>query len=236
MKILALDSSGNVATVGIAENDELIYEQYANTGLTHSKNLVPMIDNALAFCGLKPSDIDLYAVSKGPGSFTGIRIGISAVKAMSWACNKPCCGVSSLEALAWNNISSRDKICCVTDLVGGKLYNAFFESDGTQIIRLSEDAAMTPDELAEQIKSENKKCLLVGNAAEIFANYIQQCGTDVKIAPKNVRYQHAYGVARSAYASFLNNDYTTADGLLPSYIRIPQAEQERLNKIKGEKA
>lgn len=236
MKILSLDSTGSVATVGISEDDRLIYEQYANTGLTHSKNLVPMIDNALKFCGIKPWEVDLYAVSKGPGSFTGIRIGISAVKAMAWACGKPCCGVSSLEALAWNNLGANSKICCVTDFVGGKLYNAFFSSNGVEVCRISEDCASTIEELSEKIGESGERYMLVGNAAEMCCENMQNSGLNVCPVQLNTRYQHAYGVARAAYRNYLNKDYTTADGLLPSYIRIPQAESERLKKIKGEKA
>lgn len=233
MKILSVDSSGSTASVGISEDTKLLYEIYSDIGLIHSKSLVPMIENALSFCGISAKDIDLFSVCIGPGSFTGIRIGISAIKAMAWSKSKPCAAVSSLEGLAWNGILSGRKICCVSDALGGQVYNAIFQSSGIDIKRLCDDRAISADDLCQEIKNSGESYLFVGNRADMCYNICLEAGASVSLAPEYTVLPRASGIAMAGYNAYKAGKITDAFGLTPCYIRLPQAERERLKKLKG---
>ena len=167
MKILAIDSSAISAGCAIVEDGEVIAESFVRVGLTHSETLLPMVSHTLANAKLTAEDIGCYAVSSGPGSFTGIRIGVAAVKGMAFTRDVPCVGVSTLEAIAWNCMAQDGVICAVMDARRQQVYNALFTFDGQTIIRLCEDRAISIEELTADLKSEERTVYLVGDGAQL---------------------------------------------------------------------
>lgn len=230
MKILALESSAVACSACLTEDERLIAQAYENSGMTHSKTLLPMAEELLKHCGAKMEDIDVFAVAAGPGSFTGLRIGVSACKGLAWALEKPCAGVSTLEAMAWGIALWRGEICCVMDARRNQVYNARFTSDGESITRLTPDRAIGLEELAEELKQAGSEPLLVGDGAELARNALTERGLTVHMPPPNLRYQTAWGVARGALEQARAGVLTTAADLTPNYHRLSQAERERLEK------
>ena len=147
MKILAVDSTATAASVAITENGELLAEYTVLNGNTHSETLLPMVESALRVFGLSVAEIDIFALSEGPGSFTGVRIGAATVKGLAFGTEKPCVGVSTLEALAYNLVGYRGLICPVMNARRSQVYTALFRSDGERLERLTEDSAMAISEL-----------------------------------------------------------------------------------------
>ena len=152
MKILALESSAVSASVALTEDDKLIAQSFQNCGLTHSRTLLPMAEALLANCGVSLSEVDAFAVAHGPGSFTGVRIGVATVKGLALGTDRPCVGVSTLEAMAWGARSLGGSLCCVMDARAGQVYNALFEVDGLMPRRLCDDRALKMTELSEEIR------------------------------------------------------------------------------------
>ena len=226
MLILALESSAKAASAALMEDEKLIAQYSQCSGLTHSRTLLPMVDDMLKNTENTIAGVDLIAVAHGPGSFTGIRIGVSTVKGLAWAADKMCVGVSTLEAMAWHGVSSGGLVCPVMDARRSQVYTALFEIKGGRPQRLCEDRAIALEELAEEIRGKN--AFLVGDGAELTYNYMQSSGIDCRIAPQNLLYQSAWGVGMAA----LDKTPGTADDLLPVYLRLSQAERERQAKMK----
>jgi len=182
-----------------------------------------MVEALFKNLGLCAADIDLFAVSRGPGSFTGVRIGVSAAKGLAFGADKPVCGVSTLEALAWQTPGGI--ICPVMDARRGQVYNALFEWRGSAPVRLCEDQAISLENLAAELKTLNQPCILVGDGAQISFDYLTAAGIKCHMAPALLRYQTAYGVALAA----INGETapSSAIDLEPIYLRPPQAERER---------
>lgn len=151
MKILALESSAVSASVALTEDEKLVAQSFQNCGLTHSRTLLPMVENLLANCGVSLADVDAIAVAHGPGSFTGVRIGVATVKGLALGADKPCLGVSTLEAMAWGARALGGDLCCVMDARAGQVYNALFTVEDGRVRRLCDDRAVKLTELAEEI-------------------------------------------------------------------------------------
>lgn len=226
MLILALESSAKAASAALMEDEKLIAQYSQCSGLTHSRTLLPMVDDMLKNTENTIAGVDLIAVAHGPGSFTGIRIGVSTVKGLAWAADKMCVGVSTLEAMAWHGVSSGGLVCPVMDARRSQVYNALFEIEGGRPQRLCDDRAIALEELAEEIRGKN--AFLVGDGAELTYKYMQSSGIDCRVAPQNLLYQSAWGVGMAA----LDKTPGTADDLLPVYLRLSQAERERQAKMK----
>jgi tRNA threonylcarbamoyladenosine biosynthesis protein TsaB len=192
-----------------------------NVKITHSQTLLPLAENILKAAKLSLHDIDAFAVSNGPGSFTGLRISVSAVKGMAFALNKPVCGVSTLLALAYN-LLGRDAIaCCVMDARRGEVYNALFDVCGGNVERLTPDRAISLAELGGELSQlTEKEIVFVGDGAELAHDYFEET---CSIAPEITRYQNAASVCFAADES----EFVPAKKLMPVYIRKPQAERER---------
>ena len=171
MNILAIDTAGKTAAVAVIRDDTLLYEMASNTGLTHSETLLPMVDTALKACGLTPAQLDLYAVTNGPGSFTGLRIGVSAAKGLAWALEFPCCGVSTLEAMAENARSFEGTVICAMDARRQQIYNAVFDCHDGALTRQCEDRAVALEVLAEELKNSNNRKIVVGDGAKLCYTY-----------------------------------------------------------------
>ncbi len=226
MLILALESSAKAASAALMEDEKLIAQYSQCSGLTHSRTLLPMVDDMLKNTENTIAGVDLIAVAHGPGSFTGIRIGVSTVKGLAWAADKMCVGVSTLEAMAWHGVSAGGLICPVMDARRSQVYNALFEISGGKPKRLCEDRAIALEELAEQLHGRN--AFLVGDGAELTYKYMLSAGIGCRMAPQNLLYQSAWGVGMAA----LDKIPGTADDLLPVYLRLSQAERERQERMK----
>lgn len=227
MIILGIDTTAVSAGAAVVKDGKLISDTYINTGLTHSQTLLTLIDSALKNVDLSVKDVDVFAVSNGPGSFTGVRIGVSAVKGLCFAEDKPCCPVSTLEALA--NAVDLDGfiICPVMDARCMQVYTALFEKNGDEVIRLTEDAPKTLAELYEELASIGKKVILVGDGADISYKFLSEKGTDVRKFSEIFKFQHASAVAITAHRNYnKGNEFISAEKLLPSYLRLSQAERE----------
>jgi len=230
MKILALESSALAASVCLTEDEELIAESYENSGLTHSVTLLPMAEELLKRVGVSLKDVDVIAVAAGPGSFTGLRIGASAAKGLGWALDKPCAKVSTLEAMAWGVCALGERICPVMNARRGQVYNALFSSDGTRPVRLAPDRAIGLPELAEELKKTEKTQILVGDGAQLCYTGWAGEGLALRLPPPHLRFQRAWGVARSALEQARAGELVSAAALLPEYHRLSQAERERLER------
>ena len=237
MKILALESSAVACSVALCEDDFLIAQSFQNNGLTHSVTLMPMCEDMLKNCGvpLTIGEIDVIAVAAGPGSFTGLRIGVSAAKGLGWGMERPCAKVSTLEAMAWNSVLWSGELCCVMDARRNQVYNARFRADGERIERLCPDLAIGLEELAAEIKSGEATQILVGDGAQMCYNQFMKMGLSVRLTPPNLRYQSAWGVARAALEQARNGTLITAGELVPEYHRLSQAERERLAREQSTK-
>jgi len=224
MKILAIESSARAVSAAVCEDGKLIAYSYQNNGLTHSRTLLPLIEDMLKNSDIELADIGLIAVARGPGSFTGIRIGVAAAKGLSWASDIPAVGVSTLEAMAFQLALADGIVCAVMDARRSEVYNALFEVRGGEPVRLCEDRAIPLSDLYEEIKKSKKKCYLVGDGAELCYNYLLSRDVPAIIAPEHLRYQNAYGVALAAGRARCDKE------LKPVYLRLSQAERELIEK------
>ncbi len=233
MKILSMECSATPASVAIIENGKLLASSFVNVRLTHSQTLMPMVENLLCASKLNIADIEGLAISNGPGSFTGVRIGISAVKGLAAPKNLPCVAVSTLRAMAENYSDTDCIVCSVMDARCNQVYNALFEIDNNEIKRLCDDRALLCDELTEEIKNlsqnTNKCIIIVGDGTDIFYPFVEDIKNVKKSAPHR-RYQNAVGVGFCSTESFENNQTLNADTILPLYLRLPQAERELKEK------
>ena len=228
MLIMAFESSAKPASVALIKDGQLLSQYFQCSALTHSRTLLPMAEDMLKNAELTVNDVDVFAVAHGPGSFTGIRIGVSAVKGLAWAADRPCVGVSTLEAMAWNGVAVGGYICPVMDARRSQVYNALFEIKDGKPFRLTEDRPISLAELAEEVKKLDAPVLLVGDGVEITKAYFDANSVPCTAAAENIRWQSAWGVAMAAK----DKESGSADSLLPVYLRLSQAERERLERLK----
>lgn len=229
MKILSMECSATPASVAVIEDGKILSSGFVNVKLTHSQTLMPMVENVLNLSKLNINDINGLAISNGPGSFTGIRIGISAIKGIAAAKNLPCVAVSTLRAMAENFIGTDCYICAVMDARCNQVYNAIFEIKNNEVVRLCEDRALMCDELANEIKSTyknaDKPIVIVGDGTDIFFPFVEGIN-NVRKSSAQLRFQNAVSVGLVAQEQFEKGDTLSADALLPFYLRLPQAERE----------
>lgn len=232
MKILAIDSSARSASVAVTDSGKLISECYVNAALTHSRTLMPMIDNALSQADMCINDIDAFAVNVGPGSFTGIRIGIAAVKGLAASSGKPCAGVSTLLSAAYAFADDDCIVCAAMDARCSQVYTALFECRSGEVYRLCEDKAISVSQLENELTAyADRKIFLVGDGARLCFDTFGEKISSVRLAGENRRYQRAVGVAAAAEKNTAL--FRSASELVPVYLRPPQAEREL--KLKKEK-
>lgn len=237
MKILAIESSAKAASVALCQDGFLIAEARQNSGLTHSTTLLPLCCQVLENTGTALKDVELIACAQGPGSFTGLRIGLATAKGLAWPDGIPCMGVSTLEALAWNASAVKGILCCAMDARRSQIYNALFESDGLgSLRRLTEDRAIGIEELLEEKKVFQKSYFLIGDGAELCYNRGKDKAPDLVLAPENLRYQSAWGVARAALRKLETEEPVSGGALEARYLRLSQAERERKERLAREAA
>ena len=198
MKILALETSAKSVSCAVTENGAPLASAYQCTGLTHSRTLMPMVEDMLKNAELTLDDMDLIAIANGPGSFTGLRIGIAAVKGLAWAADKPCCGVSTLQAMACSVSHMEGLIIGAMDARRDQIYNALFEAKDGSLTRLCEDRAVGLDELCRQLKDDTRRKIVLGDGGRLCRDYLMQHGILCELAPAPLLYQNAVGVALAA--------------------------------------
>ena len=226
MKILALDSTAKTSTVAVLEDDSLLGLFSANIKNTHSETLLPMIKSLLESLRLTNEDIDAYAVSEGPGSFTGVRIGVSTIKGLAFARNKKCVGISTIEALAENLEGFSGIICPIMNARRGQVYTGAF-LDGNRII---DDCCMLLENLIPELEKYNKPIYFNGDGYDLIKN------EDIKNkiqTPQLLIYQNAYSVGKLAYKKIMNNEVSDDISLRVEYLRKAQAEREREERLKN---
>ena len=229
MTILALDSSSRTASTALYREGVLLGQSYQNNGLTHSQTLMPMVESLLRNTCVEHSEIGLIAVTHGPGSFTGLRIGVSTAAGLAWGWGLSCCGVSSLMAAAMGVCHMGGLICAVMDARRDQVYNALFFANGGVLTRLTEDRALSLTELWADI--QNKEPVLVGDGAELCYNQridiSCQMSENVRLAPPHLRYPCAWAVAELAEKAYRRGEVYPCDKLKPVYLRPSQAEREK---------
>lgn len=238
MKVLAIDTSTTVATVALLEDEKLLGEYSINNKKTHSQKLMVMIDEIMKDLDIKPSDIDVFAASVGPGSFTGLRIGVTTAKAMAYATNKPVVGVPTLDALAYNIVTSNLVICPILDARNSQVFTALYETKDTKLDIITEYMGIPVSELVQIIREYNKKVIFLGDAINLHKEYFKsELGDNCEFAPVGNRLQRGASVAELALMMFKEGKVTSSFELVPFYLRKSQAERELEKKLcgKGEK-
>ena len=230
MKILALETSAVTASVAVAEDEKLLAQSFQNSGLTHSATLMPMAADLLKNTGLTLDGMDVIAVAAGPGSFTGIRIGVAAAKGLAWKDDKPCAPCSTLASMAWNVAHMDGEICAVMDARRNQVYNARFRAEGGVLTRLTPDRAISLAELMDELRAAGSRPVLVGDGAALCGRTFAENGLYYVIAPPHLAYQTAWGVAREALELARSGGLVSAGALTPQYHRLSQAERERLER------
>ncbi len=229
MKILAVDTSANTATVAVVSGDTLLAERTVNYKKTHSETLMPMVDGALSDAGLDISDIDLFAVANGPGSFTGLRIGVSSIKGMAHALDKPVAEVSTLEAMAYGIYMSEAIISPIMDARRSQVYNGVYTWQNGEFITLTEPRALSIEECVEDLLKYQKRVVFLGDGVAVNREYIASKMGDMAVfAPSAVNAQRASLIANRALAHEEKSCYEVT----PFYLRKPQAERELLERSK----
>ena len=237
MKIFAFDGTAKAATVALTDGYKALGYYTIDNGLTQSELLMPMAENLLKSLKLNFSDIELFATSVGPGSFTGVRIGVSLVKGLAFGRNIPCVGVSTLEDLAENLRPLKGVFVPCMDARRGQVYSATFRCDGNEMTRITEDRAIALTDLATELKQYDGECIyLSGDGYAIAKKALEANGIYVTETPELLILENAVSVARVAMKKYENGETTNDSQLAPIYLRMPQAERERLERqAEGEK-
>lgn len=238
MKILSIDTSSNICGVSILDDNNLICNLDSDTGRTHSENLMPMIKDALSKVNLTLKEIGLIVCDIGPGSFTGIRIGIATIKAFKDSLNIPCIGISSLEALAYNINNNSNLVCSILDCKKDNCYFALYERNEkifeTLIEPQAEDIYSTLSILKSYLDDnfENSNITFVGDGSKIYETQIKETFNDSLIADENQDILNTFNLGICGYQKFINSGYITED-ILPLYLKKPQAQRLLEEKLKG---
>ena len=234
MKILAIDSTALVASVALCDDEKLLALCTVNNGNTHSETLLPSVEAVLSLGGMTADDVDLFACAKGPGSFTGVRIGAATVKGLAFGKDKPTLGVSTLEALAYNLRGFSGILCPVMNARRSQVYNALFRAENGKLQRLCPDRAISLSELSEELAAYgDTPVYLSGDGYDMTRAALTDC--NLQETPEELIYQSGYSVAMCALAAYEAGDRTTDAELVPTYLRLPQAERERLEKERNQK-
>ncbi len=226
--ILALDTSATPVSCALLKDGRLLASCYSHTGQTHSQILLPMVEQMLKTANILASSLDAIAVNAGPGSFTGVRIGVATVKGIAFADDIPCVSVSTLESMSENfaGLPGNSVIACVMDARCEQVYTALFRLDNGVVTRLTEDEAISIADLETKLKSIENSIILVGDGAELCYNKLSGSVDKLTLAPVSLRYQNAVGTAMVAERRLTAGDSISATELLPTYLRLPQAERE----------
>ena len=230
MLILAFETSAKAASVALTQDGILLGESYQNTGLTHSQTLMVMAEDLLKQCSKTVSDLDAVAVAEGPGSFTGVRIGVAAAKGLSWGAEKPCYGISTLEAMAVSLGVYEGYVCPCMDARRNQVYNALFYVNHGKLERVREDRAIALADLKSELKELDGPIYLVGDGSRLTHKTLSTEIPGLILPPEHRLHQRAVGVAILAEAKAEACEPGDAATLTPNYLRLSQAERERAEK------
>ena len=228
MKILSFETSAKAASVALTDGGKLLAESYQNTGLTHSQTLMVMAQDLLKSCGLTARDVEAVAVAAGPGSFTGVRIGVAAAKGFAWGGELPCYGVSTLEAMARTLGVWQGYIVPAMDARRSQVYTAVFHAQQGNLTRVEDDMAISLQELGEKIKNYEETIFLVGDGALLCYNTLLEEVPGLVLPPEHRMHQRASGVALAAQVMLDAGTPGNGAELTPNYLRLSQAERERM--------
>ena len=231
MTILAFETSAKAASAALFREGVLLGETYQNTGLTHSQTLLSMAESLMASCGVAAGDIDAVGVAAGPGSFTGVRIGVAAAKGFAWGREIPCVGVSTLAAMAVGLGAWQGYVCPVMDARRSQVYNALFRVDCGKCTRIREDRAISLRDLGEDVKNLSGPIFLVGDGSVLCYNTLLETVPGLVLPPEHRRHQRAAGVALEAARILETGERPSGAELVPNYLRLSQAERERLERM-----
>ena len=233
MTILAFETSAKAASAALFREGVLLGETYQNTGLTHSQTLLSMAESLMASCGVTPVEIDAVAAAAGPGSFTGVRIGVAAAKGFAWGREIPCVGVSTLAAMAVGLGAWQGYVCPVMDARRSQVYNALFRVDCGKCTRIREDRAISLRDLGEDVKNLSGPIFLVGDGSVLCYNTLLETVPGLVLPPEHRRHQRAAGVALEAARILETGERPSGAELVPNYLRLSQAERERLERMEN---
>ena len=232
MLILAFETSAKAASVALMDGTKLLGEAYQNTGLTHSQTLMVMAEDVLKQCGKSAQDVQAVAVAEGPGSFTGVRIGVAAAKGYAWGKEIPCYGVSTLEAMAESLGIYEGFVCPVMDARRSQVYNALFYVNRGEIERHREDRAIALTDLQEDLEHLDGPIYLVGDGSALTYNTLKDSIEELILPPEHRMHQRAVGVGLVAARMAAEGLAPSGGELTPNYLRLSQAEREKLEKQK----
>jgi tRNA threonylcarbamoyladenosine biosynthesis protein TsaB len=228
--ILAFETSAKAGSVALLEGNRLLGESYQNTGLTHSQTIMAMAQDLIAACGYTPQQIEAIAVAAGPGSFTGIRIGVAAAKGFAWGAELPCYGVSTLEAMALNLGADTGLVVGTMDARRSQVYTATFRAEKGVLTRLTEDRAISLQQLGEELAKEIGPIYLVGDGSNLTYRTLSATVPTLVLPPEHRLHQRAAGVGLAAAAMIEAGLSGNGAELTPNYLRLSQAERERMEK------
>ena len=236
MKLLVLDSSGLVASVALIEDDRLIAEYTTGNKLTHSQTLLPMLNEVIKRTSFEMEDIDAIAVAKGPGSFTGLRIGAATAKGLGLALNKPIVPVPTVDGLAYQLFGTSKIICPMMDARRKQVYTGFYRFEGGEMKVLKEQCAQSVEDTLDQLREYNESVIFLGDGVPVYHDEImEKMGESAIFAPAHANRQRAAAVGALAQVYFAHGIYESADEFVPDYLRKSQAEREREERLHGQK-
>ena len=235
MLILAFETSAKACSAALHDGGILLAESYQNSGLTHSQTLMVMAEDLLKVCGKTAADVTHLAVAAGPGSFTGVRIGVSAAKGFAWGAEKSVYGVSTLEAMALSLGAFEGHVCCCMDARRNQVYNAIFLAENGKLTRICEDRAIALAELKQELEHIDGPIYLVGDGAALAHKALSADIPELILPPEHRRQQRASGVALAALEAIERGESGDGAALQPNYLRLSQAERERMEKLQANK-
>ena len=235
MLILAFETTAKAGSVALLEDSKLLAESYQNTGLTHSQTLMVMAEDMLTAAGKTMADVTAVAVAEGPGSFTGVRIGVAAAKGLAWGGQIPCYGVSTLESMALTLGIYQGYVCPVMDARRSQVYNALFYVNQSQVERITEDRAIALEDLKTELEHLDGPIFLVGDGSLLTHKTLSAQIPELILPPEHRMHQRASGVALAAAAKIAAGETGDGAALAPNYLRLSQAERERMEKEKNNK-
>ncbi len=235
MLIFGIDTCCMAATAALVDEKVLLAQTVVNHGKTHSQMMMPQVEEMFKLCGIDPKSVDAFAAAVGPGSFTGVRIGVATAKAMAQAAQKPCVAVSTLEALAYSSRYFAGIIAPILDARRNQVYNALFDCKKGNATRMTPDRALALSELLEELKELNRDVIFMGDGTLVFEGEIRKTlGERAFFAPKTTRMNLAGAVAEIGLEKFKAGETVAYGELVPEYVRLSQAEQDRLKKLGSE--
>ena len=234
MLIFGTDTCCMAATAALVSEDVLIAQTVINHKKTHSQKMMPQIEEMFRAAEVTPQDVDAFAVAVGPGSFTGVRIGVATVKGMAQAFGKPCIAVSTLEALAFPSFFFGGLLAPILDARRGQVYNAVFKGGNDGMVRITEDRALSLDELLDELKRTGENVLFMGDGVPVHREtLVEVLGEKAVFAPRITRLNLGGAVAELGLEKFRTGDTVEYRDLVPQYVRLSQAEQDRLKNGKN---